>query len=66
VWAFLRAIWRAPLTPAQRLQCYRHVAAWAASRAFSERGQWAGETIADDVPPISVRTLVAGRDGRPE
>jgi glycosyltransferase involved in cell wall biosynthesis len=33
-WSYISMIRRAPLTPAERQQCYRHLARWAAGRAL--------------------------------
>lgn len=32
IWAFVTAIWRAPLSKADRFRCYRHLARWLARR----------------------------------
>jgi hypothetical protein len=66
VWGFVSAIRRAPLSPADRRACYRHLAAWAASRARPG----AGERVEDRAPVdparsgVSVDALVAGRERR--
>ena len=61
IWGFISAIHRAPLTPAERYACYRHLVDWAASRAFSEHGRFATEQNAADVQGISVDAVVAGQ-----
>ncbi|GHJ91342.1 glycosyl transferase [Streptomyces sp. NE5-10] len=66
VWGFVAAIRRAPLSPADRRACYRHLVDWAASRARPG----AGERVEDRAPvdpaqlSVSVDALVAGREGR--
>ncbi|MEU5217235.1 glycosyltransferase family 2 protein [Streptomyces sp. NPDC020807] len=66
VWGFVSAIQRAPLSAADRRACYRHLAAWATSRARPG----AGERVEDRAPvdpsllSVSVDALVAGREGR--
>lgn len=66
VWGFASAIRRAPLSPADRRACYRHLAAWLTSR--SRPG--AGERVEDRAPvvpeglAVSVDALVPGREGR--
>jgi glycosyltransferase involved in cell wall biosynthesis len=61
IWGFISAIQRAPLTPAERRACYRHMVDWAASRAFSEHGRFTSEQNAADVHGISVDAVVAGQ-----
>ncbi|MFD8707918.1 glycosyltransferase family 2 protein [Kitasatospora sp. NPDC059648] len=66
VWGFVEAIRRAPLSPRDRLACYRHLASWMTSRARPG----AGERVEDRAPvvptelAVSVDALVAGREGR--
>jgi glycosyltransferase involved in cell wall biosynthesis len=60
VWAYVRAIHRAPLSPADKRECYRHLGQWLASRARQ------GGTRAADSPPtteaaVSVESVVAGQ-----
>ena len=64
IWGYIRAIRRAPLTPAERRACYRHLMNWAASRAFSEHGRFATEQPDAAAPGISVQAVVAGQLGR--
>lgn len=71
VWGYVDAIRRAPLSPAERKECYRHLSRWLASRAFpvaarilSRSGlQTEGASLAAP-GGISVDTLVAGQEGR--
>ncbi|MFZ3554520.1 glycosyltransferase family 2 protein [Streptomyces sp. BH055] len=66
VLGFVSAIRRAPLSSAERAACYRHLAAWATSRARPG----AGERVEDRAPvdptqlDVSLDELVAGREGR--
>jgi glycosyltransferase involved in cell wall biosynthesis len=59
VWAYIRAIRRAPLSAEDRRECYRHLARWFASRA-RQGGVPEGETPAPAHPEISVESIVAG------
>lgn len=66
VFGFVGAIRRAPLTPAQRRECYRHLMSWLSSRA---RPGGAGERIEDRAASggelsSTVDSIVAGREGR--
>lgn len=63
LWGYVTSIHRAPLTPAERDQCYRHLARWMASRA--SRWQHISETVdvVGDVPTgLRVQAVVAGYD----
>jgi glycosyltransferase involved in cell wall biosynthesis len=73
IWGFTAAIRRAPLSPADRRECYRLLARWTAGRAAPTAGRilrWgtllAGERV--PVPPpaasISLDAIVAGRERR--
>jgi glycosyltransferase involved in cell wall biosynthesis len=79
-WAYISMIQRAPLSPAERRECYRHLARWAASRAtpvvdrvLHRRPLYApdlaaagGSALAGRQPlVISVDALVAGREREP-
>ncbi|MGH3949245.1 MAG: glycosyltransferase family 2 protein [Pseudonocardiaceae bacterium] len=66
VWAFVAAVWRAPLSPAQRRSCYGDLAQWLASRALPRRprpfdGQASPEL---DALTVTVDTVVPGRKMR--
>ena len=63
LWGFVSAIKHAPLSPAERRECYSHLSQWAASRTFTSHRRFAGLTTAPEVPDIPVDALVAGRDG---
>ncbi|MEU1594115.1 glycosyltransferase family 2 protein [Streptomyces sp. NPDC005708] len=66
VWGYFAAIRRAPLSPAERRACHRHLLAWMTSRVKPG----AGERVEDRAPvdparlTVSVDALVAGREGR--
>jgi glycosyltransferase involved in cell wall biosynthesis len=70
VWGYVAGIRRAPLTNAQRGQCYRILAEWFASRAtpavkrIARGGMFTGERVEIPPPPewLSVETLVAGQE----
>ena len=63
VWAYVAAIHRAPLSPAERRKCYRHLADWLISRG----SPW-GSRPADPVPhsrdDISIDSVVARQSAR--
>ena len=63
VWAYARAIQRAPLSVADRLDCYRYLAQWCASRA---RPGTAGqdEPVPVAHPDIQIDSIVAGHQAR--
>jgi glycosyltransferase involved in cell wall biosynthesis len=64
IWGFVAAVRRAPLSPADRRECYRYIAQWMASRARPGRP---GPTAAAASAPvdISIDTVVAGRERNP-
>lgn len=64
VWGFVSAIRRAPLSPTERRECYRHLSLWAASRTFTSHRRFVGLTTAPEVPDILLDALVPGREGR--
>jgi glycosyltransferase involved in cell wall biosynthesis len=68
VWGYVAAIRRAPLSTADRQECYRHLAQWVANRAFSMAGRpFSGPArpaegpASTGQPVISVDAVVAGR-----
>jgi glycosyltransferase involved in cell wall biosynthesis len=76
-WAYVAMIRRAPLSQADRQECYRYLIRWAASRALPVAGRvlrrealQAGESapageLSYTGQPTSVDMLVAGRDKEP-
>ncbi len=64
VWAYVSMIRRAPLSVADRRECYRYLMEWFASRARpGAAGQ--DEPVPVAHPDIQVDSIVAGRQGRP-
>ena len=64
VWAYIRAIRHAPLSAADRRECYRYLMQWFTGRARSgPAGQEDPAPVAH--PDIHVDSIVAGRQGRP-
>jgi glycosyltransferase involved in cell wall biosynthesis len=64
IWAYHRMIRRSPLTPTERLECYRHLAEWAGRRAKPHRLVASPQPVAEINPLISVDEVVAGRKER--
>jgi glycosyltransferase involved in cell wall biosynthesis len=71
IWGYVDAIRRAPLSPEDRKECYRHLSRWMASRALpvverivSRSGLRSEGTSLAPPEAISVDTLVAGQEGR--
>ncbi|MGH3993656.1 MAG: glycosyltransferase family 2 protein [Pseudonocardiaceae bacterium] len=66
VWGFVAALRCAPLSPAERRSCYRHLAQWLASRALPQRLRPAADPPAPvgDELAGAVDTIVAGRERR--
>ena len=72
IWGYATAIRRAPLSPADRQECYRVLAQWVASRAasvagrtLSRSGLQVGEPGPAAPPDMSIKAVVAGQQGRP-
>lgn len=64
IWAYQRMIRRSPLTPTERLECYRHLAEWVGRRAKPHRLVSSPQPVAEINPLISVDEVVAGRKER--
>jgi glycosyltransferase involved in cell wall biosynthesis len=64
VWGYIAAIRGAPLSSAERHECFRHLARWLASRARPGRSGRAEELVPDRemYASISVDAIVAGRE----
>jgi glycosyltransferase involved in cell wall biosynthesis len=67
LWAYIRAIKRAPLSVTDQLGCYAHFAHWMASRTVPVAGRsLRREALSEDpltaVPFIPIDAIVAGRD----
>jgi len=71
IWGYVSAIRRAPLSPADRRECYRYLTQWLAGRAVPVAGRVLSRgTLATkaptsvEMPAISIDAVVAGREGR--
>ena len=71
IWGYVAAIRNAPLSPADRDECYRYLARWLAGRAVPAVSRTlrggalhAWEPLAEALPVISVDAIVAGRERR--
>jgi glycosyltransferase involved in cell wall biosynthesis len=71
IWGFVSAIRRAPLSAADRQECYRLLARWMASRALpvagrtlSRSGLQARESVSAAPPDMSIETVVPGQQRR--
>lgn len=64
VWGFVAAVRRAPLGPADRRHCYRHLAVWLASRVFPASSGTSGGQPSKPLDPLTcvVDTAVAGQE----
>ena len=62
VWAYVSAIRCAPLSVADRRECYRYLAQWLASRV--RPGASGHEPVPVARPDIPVDSIVAGRQGK--
>lgn len=60
VWGYFSAIRRAPLSGADRRECYRYLAQWFASRGI-RGGVERTDPVAVDHPEIEIDSIVAGR-----
>jgi glycosyltransferase involved in cell wall biosynthesis len=63
VWAYVSAIRRAPLSAADRRECYRYLAQWLASRVRPDADRQ-DEPVPVAHQDIPVDSVVAGRQGR--
>jgi len=68
VWGYMAAIHRAPLSPADRRECYQILGRWVVGRAapvvgrtLSRSGLQATESLSDAPPDISIAAVVAGQ-----
>jgi glycosyltransferase involved in cell wall biosynthesis len=64
VWAYVTAIRNAPLSGADKRECYRYLMQWLTNRAGPSRPAAAGETATTPPPGLSVDAVVAGREKR--
>jgi glycosyltransferase involved in cell wall biosynthesis len=65
IWGYVAAIRRAPLSAADRRECYRYLAQWMASRARTGRTPLGGQPVSTAAPIIMLDAVVAGREKRP-
>jgi len=63
IWAYVSMIQRAPISPADRRECYQHLAEWGASRAVPRRIRGEEETKAASDAVVSVEAVVASASG---
>jgi len=70
LWSYVAAIWKAPLSPQDRRECYGLLARWMAGRAAPVARRTVGggalrgpEPSRVAIPAVSVNALVAGREG---
>jgi glycosyltransferase involved in cell wall biosynthesis len=64
-WGFVTAIRRAPLSSADRRDCYRFLAEWAAHRALPSRPRPDEAVVIRSGADISIEALVAGQERWP-
>ena len=63
VWGYVSAIHAAPLSPAERMACYRHLARYMVRRAQVRHGE-IGDGISVVQAEVPIDSLVAGREKR--
>jgi glycosyltransferase involved in cell wall biosynthesis len=61
VWAYARMIKRAPLTSAERRECYRYLGEWMTRRARPHEITTAASPLASEQSRIDINAVVAGR-----
>jgi len=61
LWAYARMIWRAPLAPPERRECYRHLVAWAIRRSMPHHLVTYDQPAAESQPVIDINAVVPGR-----
>lgn len=61
VWGYVSAIRRAPLSPADRRECFRHLADWLVSRVRPGYTEPSDPVTVNPLPNIPVDSIVAGR-----
>ena len=59
IWAYMSAIGRAPVSPAERRECYLHLARWLASRAIPAREVSGQQPISIQQPVLYLSRRVA-------
>jgi len=63
VWGWIRIVQRAPITPAERAECYRHLSEWLGRRALRREPSEEFAHVDNDLDLV-VDSVVAGRGGR--
>lgn len=64
LWAYIRMIQNAPLAPAERRACYRHLATWVARRSRPHHLVTFDPPVAESQPSIDIDAVVPGRGAR--
>jgi glycosyltransferase involved in cell wall biosynthesis len=70
IWGYVAAIRRAPLSPADRRECYRNLTQWMSDRATSRFFPRRLVPVENELPgdpenhPVSVHAVVAGQENR--
>lgn len=64
LWAYISMVRRAPLTPGEKRECYRHLAEWVVRRIKPHHMVAAPHPVADLRPSIAVDEFVSGREAR--
>lgn len=65
VWGYIAGIRRAPLSAADRRECYRYLAQWFVSRARPGGAEPPDPVVPATLPAIAVDAIVAGREKTP-
>jgi glycosyltransferase involved in cell wall biosynthesis len=65
IWSLVAAIQRAPLSPADRRECFRYLAEWGGNRAIRGRTGTPEPAVSTARAGVSVDAVVAGRERRP-
>jgi glycosyltransferase involved in cell wall biosynthesis len=64
IWAYIWMIHKAPLPPAERRACYRHLATWVARRSKPHHLVSFEPPVAESQPSIDIESVVPGRAAR--
>jgi glycosyltransferase involved in cell wall biosynthesis len=60
LWGYVAAVRQSPLSRADRMECYRHLAQWLRSRAGRGYAEASDPESVDPLPPIDLDAVVAG------
>ena len=66
VWGYVSAIHGAPLSPADKRTCYRHLARWLSTSLNGRPGRRASVAPSADVPVSSLEVDIPGRERKAE